>query len=61
MFEPATRVRVLEVPVTLRVAPKIEEAFRVVTLVVERLEFPVVLRVVAKRLAAFITKALPLV
>ena len=38
-----------------------EAALRVVTLVVERFEVPDVLRVVAKRLAAFITKALPLV
>jgi hypothetical protein len=33
----------------------------VVTLVLERFEFPVVLRVAVKRLEAFITRAFPLV
>ena len=61
MFEPATRVRVLEVPVMLRVAPKIEEAFRVVTFVVERFEAAVTLRVDAKRLTAFMMATLPVV
>jgi hypothetical protein len=61
MFEPATRVERFEAPVTLRAVPKIEAVFRVVTLVVERFEVPVTFVVVAKRLAAFITKALPLV
>ena len=61
MFEPATRVERLEVPVTFRALPKIEAEFRVVTLVVERFETPVALRVAAKRLEAFITRALPLV
>jgi hypothetical protein len=51
----------LEVPVTFRALPKIESEFRVVTLVVERFETPVALRVAAKRLEAFITRALPLV
>lgn len=41
--------------------PKIEEPFRVVTLVVERLEFPVTFRVPPKRDAAFMMAALPLV
>ena len=61
MFEPDTRVRVFEAPVTLRDVLKNEEALRVVTLVVERFETPVALRFVAKRPAAFITRALPLV
>jgi len=61
MFEPVTRERVFEAPVTFREAPNAEDAFRVVTLVVERFEAPVVLRVAAKRLEAFITRAFPLV
>ena len=53
MFEPATKARVFEAPVTLRVLPKIEAAFRVVTLVVERLEFPVTFKFVPKIEAPF--------
>jgi hypothetical protein len=49
----ALRLVRLEVPVTFKFVPKIEAAFRVVTLVVERLEVPVTLREVPKTDDAF--------
>jgi hypothetical protein len=59
-FDPATSVDVLDVPLTFKFVPKIEAALREVELMVERFEPSVVLRVVAKRLAAFMTKEFPL-
>ena len=50
-----------EVPVTFKVPPRTEEAFRVVILLVNMLDVPVVLRVAAKRLTTFILAAFPLV
>ena len=61
MFEPATIVRRFVVPVIFIFVAKIEAPFRVVTLVVARLEMDVVLRDDAKRLAAFMTRVLLLV
>jgi hypothetical protein len=51
----------LAVLVTFKLIPKIEEAFRVVTLVVDRLEADVTLRVPPERVAAFMIAALLLV
>ena len=61
MLDMATRFRTFVVPVTFRAPPKSDAAFRVVTFVVERFEALVTLRVVAKRLVAFMMAAFPLV
>ena len=50
MFEYTMRFTRFEVPVTFRLPPRTEEAFRVVIFVVDRLEVPVTLSVDAKRL-----------
>jgi hypothetical protein len=50
-----------EVPETFRAGPEIDAEFRVVTFAVNRLDATLTFIVVAKRLAAFITRALPLV
>jgi hypothetical protein len=56
-----TRVKRFVVPVMFRAGTKIDEALSVVTLVAARFDVPVTFMVVAKRLTAFITRALPLV
>lgn len=62
VFRVATlAVEILEVPAMFIFGPKIDEEFRVAVFNVERFEFPVTLRVVEKRLEAFITMAFPLV
>ena len=61
MFEVAMSERRFGVAVTLRAAPKIEAALRVVTFVLPRFDVDVTFITVAKRLAAFIIRALPLV
>jgi len=61
MLDRATTFTMLAVLATFKFVPKIEEPFRVVTLVVDRLETDVTLRVGAKRLAAFMIAALLLV
>ena len=61
-LEITTRVRVFVVPVTFTLVVNMFEAtFRVVTLVVERFEVAVALRVDAKRLVTFMIAAFPLV